>query len=110
MRRLVWVSGAFLVLQVLATSYRQSAGTASWETLWLAIIAVMLWMTYRRQSRVAWAFVVFFAVCGALLYGTGTPTHLDDPRYPVAAVAYLGQAWPLLTGTVRRHVRDRPRR
>jgi hypothetical protein len=49
--------------------------------------------------------VVVLALMGAVLYGLAA---LDSGRAAALAIAYLGQALPLLTDPVRRHVHARP--
>ena len=102
-RRRVLISGAFLVLQVATGNYGEGAGAVAVGGFWLVVGATLLWMIYRRRSRFAWGFVVFFAVAGAALFAVGAPFGV---RFVVIAVAYAGQAWPLITGPVRRHVRQ----
>jgi hypothetical protein len=49
--------------------------------------------------------VVVLALMGAVLYGLAA---LDSGRAAALAIAYLGQALPLLTDPVRRYVHARP--
>ncbi|NYD42156.1 hypothetical protein [Nocardioides panaciterrulae] len=101
-RRWLLASGAFLLLQVACTDYGADAGPAA--VFWLAIGVVLLRLVYTRRSRVARGLVVVLALMGAVIFGLAA---LDSGRAAVLAIAYLGQALPLLTAAVRRHVQAR---
>ena len=103
LRSLLLVSAAFLVVQLVLTDYGSSdAGTA---VFWGAIGGLLLLLVYRKRSRVARGVIVVAALVGAVIYGLAT---MQDPQAALLAVAHLGQALPLLTDPVRRHVRSRP--
>ena len=104
------LSGAFLAVQVRETDYGE--GNAGAAGFWFAIGVLLLWLVHRRRSRVARGVVIVMALVGAVLYGlvavgvAGVHGH-GAPALPHAvllALAHLGQAMPLLTGPVRRHV------
>jgi hypothetical protein len=102
-RQRLLASGAFLLLQVALTDYGAEAALGA--VFWFAVGAVLLRLVYTRHSRVARGIVVVLALVGAVLYGLAA---LDSGRAAVLALAYLGQALPLLTDPVRRHVHARP--
>jgi Mn2+/Fe2+ NRAMP family transporter len=102
-RQRLLASGAFLLLQVALTDYGAEAGLGA--VFWFAIGAVLLRLVYTRHSRLARGIVVVLALMGAVLYGLAA---LDSGRAAVLSIAYLGQALPLLTDPVRRHVHARP--
>jgi 4-hydroxybenzoate polyprenyltransferase len=101
-RSLVRLSGAFLVVQVLATYY--GLGNSGAAVLWLVVGCLVLWAVYRKRSRLARGIVVVTSLVGAVIYGLSA---VGDAHAAVLAVAYLGQAVPLLLSPVRRHVRTR---
>jgi hypothetical protein len=104
-RRRLLMSGFFLLVQVAATDYGVGADTGA-AVLWFAVGAGLLLLVYRR-SRVARAVVVIGALFGAIIYALGA---FENVRAAVLALAYVGQALPLLTGPIRRHVQTRTRR
>ena len=103
-KRLVLLSGAFLALQVASTDYG-SGSEASAAIGWFVIGAVLLWLVYRKRSRVARWFIVVTSFVGAVVYALAA---IGDPRAVLLAVLYLGQALPLLAAPVRHHVRATP--
>jgi hypothetical protein len=103
-KRLLLLSGAFLALQVACTDYGSGSGSAA-AIGWFAIGTVLLWLVYRRRSRVARGFIVVTSFVGAVIYGLAA---IGDARAVLLTVLYLGQALPLLAGPVRQHVRATP--
>ena len=99
-RWLLLLSALFLAAQVALTDYGAESERAV-AVLWFVIGGVLLWVTYRLRSRVAWGFLVVTALLGAFVYALGA---LESARAGLLAVLYVGQAVPLLTGPVRRHV------
>lgn len=102
-RRLVLLSGVFLVVQVAGTDYGQPGPGPA--VLWFVVGAVLLWFVHRRRSRVARGIAVVSASTGAVVYALAA---VDSRHAGVLAIACLGQALPLLAGPVRRHVQTRP--
>ena len=102
MRSMLLVSAAFLVIQVVLTDH--GTGHDGAAVFWMVAGALLLWLVYRRRSRVARGLIVVTALVGAVLYGLAT---LENPHAPALAVAHLGQAVPLLTSPVRQHVQQR---
>jgi hypothetical protein len=98
-RRLVGVSGVALAAQVAMTDYGGADAVAA--GLWFVIGCVLLWMLYRRRSRVARAVVIVTSLVGAVVYGVGAP---GEARSALLALAYVAQAVPLMSSQVRRHV------
>ena len=101
-RSLLLLSAACLVVQVAVTDYGAGSGTGGF---WLVVGALLLWLVGRRHSRVARGVIVVSAFVGVVLHGLAV---VHDPRAAVVALAFLGQALPLLAGPVRRHVQERP--
>ncbi|NYJ04558.1 hypothetical protein [Petropleomorpha daqingensis] len=101
-RALLLLSGAFLAVQALLTDYGD--GNPAAAVLWFAVGCVLLWVVFRRRSRAARGVVIVTALVGAVVYGLAS---LDDPHAVVLALAFLGQAVPLMTGPVRWHVQTR---
>lgn len=101
MPALIVVSGLFLVLQVSATGYGMSVSGAG-GLFWAVVGTILLWFVYRRRSRVARGFIIVLALFGAIVYAIGA---LDDAWVSAfLAFTFLGQALPLLTPPIRRHV------
>ena len=90
-------------MQVVVTNY--GAGHAGPAIFWFVVGCLLLLIVYRRRSRVAHGAIVVSALIGAVIY---TIAALEDASATVLAVAYLGQAVPLLMSTIREHVRTRP--
>ncbi len=93
------VSLACLVAQQALTVYPGDG--SGQQVFWLAVGCLLLWLVYRRRSRVARVVIVFTAMFGAVLFATqwgagSTPLILS--------LLYLGQALPLMSRTVRDHV------
>ena len=103
LRSLLLVSAAFLIVQLVLTDY--GSGHAGAAVFWGAIGALLLLLVYRKRSRVARGVIVVTALVGAVIYGLAT---VRDPQAALLASAHLGQALPLLTSPVRRHVQARP--
>lgn len=101
-KRLVMLSGAFLVLQVASTDYGAGADESAVSVFWFIIGAVLLWLVYRKRSRVARGFVIVLSMVGAVIYAI---VAIGEARGGLLAVLYIGQALPLLSSPVRQHVR-----
>jgi peptidoglycan/LPS O-acetylase OafA/YrhL len=97
--RLIALSWAFLAIQVSATDY----GTEGPDLAlgWLLIGSLLLLLVHRRRSRIARGLVIVPAMTGAI--GCAIASFTDGSAGFVA-VTFLGQALPLLTPAVRRHV------
>jgi hypothetical protein len=91
-----------LAVQVLLTDYGDGNSTAA--GFWFAVGCLLLWVVFRKRSRVARGVIVVTSLAGAIIYGLAT---LENPHAAVLALAYLGQSVPLLMGPVRRHVQTR---
>jgi len=102
-RRLLLLSGIFLLIQVPRTDYGQSAADDA-AVVWFLVGAGLLWLVYRRRSRVARGLVIIGGLMGAVVYAIAATESLHAA---LLALAFLGQAVPLLSGPVRRHVRPR---
>jgi hypothetical protein len=97
---MVLVSGAFLAIQVKLTEYPDSDGSAAGRW-WFVIGVLLLWGIYRKRSRGALFIVVATSLAGAAIYALGAS---GSARHAFLTLAYLGQALPLLTLSVRAHV------
>ena len=102
-RWLLLLSAACLALQVAFTDYGSRSEEIAPAVAWFVIGAVLLWLVYGRRSGIARWFLVITALLGAVVYAI---VALDSARAGLLAVLYLGQALPLLSGPVRRHVRS----
>jgi hypothetical protein len=98
-RNLLLLSAVALVVQVSITDY--GPGESGAAALWLAIGCLMLWLVYRKHSRVARAMVVVSSMVGAVIYAFG---FFGDVNAAALVLAYVGQAVPLLLNPVRHHV------
>jgi len=97
---LLGLSAAFLALQVALTDYGDAPGAATgWW--WLVVGCLLLVAVGRRRSRLARGTAVVSALVGVVVYST---TAVGDPHAALLALTFLGQALPLLTAPVRRHV------
>lgn len=68
------------------------------------LLLVLVW----RRSTVARGFVVVLAMVGAIVFGLGAVFgDTDRVSHALTALAFLGQALPLLTPAVRDHVQKR---
>ena len=103
-RRLLLLSGTFLLIQVARTDYGESAAGGA-AALWFVVGTALLWLVHRRRSRVARGLVIIGGLMGAVVYAIAATESLHAA---LLAVAFLGQAVPLLSGPVRRHVRTSP--
>ena len=100
-KQLVLLSGVFLVLQVASTDYGGGPEEPTAAIVWLALGAVLLWLVYRRRSRVARAIIIVTSFLGAVIYALAS---IDEAHAGLLAVFYVGQALPLLATPIRRHV------
>ena len=100
-KRLVLLSGAFLVLQVASTNYGRGPGEPAVATGWLVIGAVLLWLVFRKHSRLTRGIIIVTSFAGAIIYAL---VAVEDARAGLLAMFYLGQALPLLAAPVRQHV------
>jgi MYXO-CTERM domain-containing protein len=66
-RSCVFLSAAFLLIQVSATHHGTSETGAA--AFWFALGAGLLWLVYRRRSRAARAVAVVTSLLGAVMYG-----------------------------------------
>ena len=101
---MVLISSGFMIVQVSATDYGDGMIDRQVAGFWLLVGAVLLWLVQQRRSRIARGAIVVVSLGGAVVYGLGA---LDSGRAALIAVAYLGQALPLLTVWVQRHVSRR---
>jgi len=101
---MVLLSGGFLAVQVSATDYGEGILDGQPGALWFLLGCVLLWLVQQRRSRVARGVIVLVSLAGAVIYGLDAR---DSGRAALLAVAYLGQALPLLTVWVRHHVSRR---
>jgi hypothetical protein len=99
LRALLLLSGAFSVVQVLLTDYGD--GNSAAAGMWFVVGCLLLWVVFRKRSRVARGVIIVTSLAGAVVYGLAT---LENPHAVVLALTWLGQSVPLLTGPVRRHV------
>ena len=93
------VSGTCMLVQALLTEYGPDG--AAQAMFWLLVGLALLWFTARRKSRLARAVIVITAFLGIAIYMLSRPT---DAHAWLLAALYAGQALPLMTPTVRRHV------
>jgi len=103
-RRLVLLSGVFLLIQVARTDYGEPAADGA-AVVWFIVGAALLWLVYRRRSRVARGLVVLGGLMGAVVYAIGATESLHAA---LLALAFFGQALPMMSGPVRRHVQTSP--
>ncbi len=89
------------MLQVASTDYGDGPEEPTGAIVWLALGVVLLWLVYRRRSRVARAIIIFTSFLGAVIYALAS---IDEARAGLLAVFYVGQALPLLATPIRRHV------
>jgi hypothetical protein len=99
---LLLLSGAFSAVQALLSDYGD--GNSAAAGFWFAVDCLLLVVVYRKRSRVARGVIIVTALVGAVIYGLAS---LENEHAAVLALAYLGQAVPLLTGPVRQHVAPR---
>jgi len=100
-RRLLGLSLICLACQVSLTDYGASGSGGA--VLWFALGCWLIWMVASRRSSVARGLIVVTSLVGAAIYGAvalGADIHAA-----MIALAFLGQAVPLLAGPVREHVR-----
>ncbi|MEO6472581.1 MAG: hypothetical protein ABIR57_11525 [Aeromicrobium sp.] len=68
---------------------------------WFVVGVVLLWFVYKRRSAGARRVVIFLALVGAAIFGTDAVSNSSSV---LLALAYVGQAIPLMFAPVRRHV------
>ena len=100
MRALLLLSGVFLAVQVLLTDHGD--GNSAAAVFWLGLGCLLLWVVFRTGSRAARGVIIVTSLAGTIVYALATP---ENPHAAVLALAFLGQAVPLLMGPVRQHVR-----
>ena len=111
-RRWLRVSAAFMALEVLCAANAPGRYGPGWTLLSLLLL-VGVW----RRSHAARAVLFVLALTGSLVYGVGFVDPSGSPTFSVAgldvpyawafALAFLGQALPLVTPAVRDHVHKR---
>ena len=70
---------------------------------WAVVGLLLLWLVYRHRSRIARGLVIVAALVGAVIYALAA---LSRPEAALVMLAYLGQALPLLSPPIRRHVHE----
>ncbi len=100
MGQLVLVSAVCLAAQVVLTDYGKDGVGAA--VFWFVIGLWMLWLVYRRHSRVARILLISTSLIGAVVYGVGAVTH---PRDALLMLLFLGEGLPLVFPQVADHVR-----
>lgn len=99
-RALLLVSAGCLAVQVALTDHGDETRAGAGR-FWLVLGLLLLWLIWRRRSRVARGVVVVTSLAGAVVLGLDAA---GSSEAALLAVAYLGQAVPLLSSPVRRHV------
>lgn len=97
----VLLSALCLALQVSVTDYGAGSERPATAVGWLLLGLALLWLVYRRRSRLARGTIVIVSIAGAVIYAAAA---MDSGRSALLVALYLGQALPLLTVPVRRHV------
>ena len=96
---LLLLSAVSLAFQTALTDYGEAArGTAAF---WAVIGLLLLWLIYRNRSRIARGLVIVAGLAGAVIYGLAAFSSLEAT---LLMLAFLGQALPLLSPPIRRHV------
>jgi hypothetical protein len=93
-------SGACMVAEVLLTRFSEDSNGS--RGLWILVGAFLLWRIYRSGSYPAWAISGVMAFMGAAIFSLGIAAGWWQATM---CALYLGQGLPLLTRTVRYHVR-----
>jgi hypothetical protein len=89
-----------MVAEVLLTRFSEDSDGS--REVWILVGAFLLWRIYRTGSYPAWAISGVMAFAGAVIFSLG----ITEGWWQATMCAlYLGQGLPLLTRTVRRHVR-----
>jgi hypothetical protein len=88
-----------MVAEVLTTRF-PAGDVESSRAAWIVFGSLLLWAVY-RGSRTAWTVTAILALFGGVLFAVGAPT---DSWAAAMCALCLGQALPLLTRAVRRHV------
>jgi hypothetical protein len=102
-KRLLLVSAAFLLFQVINTDYDPDPGesSAAPAVLWFVVGCVLLRLVYSKRSRVARGLVVITSFWGAGIFAFGT---FESLHYVILTISFLGQGLPLVSRPVRDHV------
>ncbi len=101
-RDLTLLSAAFLVVQLSLTS--SGPGYDGAGAGWLLVGLVLLWLVYRKRSRVARGLVIISSWVGVVVFVIAALSWPIDWRAVLLVLAYAGQAVPLMLQPVRRHV------
>jgi hypothetical protein len=89
-----------MVAEVLLTRFSEDSDGS--REVWILVGAFLLWRIHRTGSYPAWAISGVMAFAGAVIFSLG----ITEGWWQATMCAlYLGQGLPLLTRTVRRHVR-----
>ncbi|MBM0124540.1 hypothetical protein [Pimelobacter simplex] len=107
-RGLLGASAVALAAQVAVTDYGTNpAGTnpAEVASFWFAFGCLLLWLIYRKRSRMARGFVVMTSAVGAIGYGLGALG--GDAHAAFLSLTFLAEAAPLMTKNIRSHVQAR---
>jgi MYXO-CTERM domain-containing protein len=98
------ISGVCLAGQVALTDF--GGGSSGPKVFWLLVGLLMLWLVVRRRSRLARAFVVVSSLLGGIIYALLLLAYPGGPVHAaVLSALFFGQALPLMTRSVRDHVR-----
>lgn len=103
-RGLLGASAVALAAQVAETDYGTNPGEAA--AFWFVLGCLLLWLVYRKRSRVARGFIIVTSLGGALGYGLGALS--GDVHAAFLSLMFLAQAAPLMTKNIRSHVQARP--
>ena len=97
------ISGVCLAGQVALTDFGGGNGP---RVFWLLVGVLLLWLVVWRRSRSARAFVVVSSLLGGIIYALLLLAYPGGPVHAaVLSVLFFGQALPLMTRSVRDHVR-----
>ena len=97
------ISGVCLAAQVALTDFGGGNGP---RVFWLFVGRLLLWLVVWRRSRLARVFVVVSSLLGGIIYALLLLAYPDGPVHAaVLSALFFGQALPLMTRSVRHHVR-----